>query len=83
MLHNELMADNRYVCKNGHLCKDLIEEEAGCIRLMYLLKKLFLLYVGVIGAKAFTIDNHDWYALLCTVHIYVESTENGDRRQLT
>lgn len=65
------MADNRYVCKNGHLCKDLIKEEAGCIRLMYLLKKLFLLYVG---AKAVTIDNHDWYALLCTIHIY---TENG------
>ena len=31
MLHKELMADNRHVCKNGHLCKDLIKEEADCM----------------------------------------------------
>lgn len=52
MGHKELIVDNQYERRNGHLCKDLIVEEAEGMTSSYVLLKenIFCIYKGPLTA---------------------------------
>lgn len=59
MGHKELIVDNRYVHRNGHLYKDVIMEEAGGMTssLCTYKRNYFLL---LRGARPWTACRRDW-----------------------